>query len=64
MSTDREQELVNLCYSLVLTCTNKKQKDHFLQKSTEERAEWIRMQLNSNGFPTTPLGSSWGILDD
>ena len=55
----KEQELVNLCYSLVLVSTSDKV---FCKKSNEEKAEWVREHLNAMGFPTIPMGARWGYL--
>lgn len=55
-----EQKLVDICFSIALTIkTNKK---YFGKLSYEETADWVAKQLDGCGFPTTPCGSSWGIL--
>lgn len=35
---------------------------YFKRKSREDIAEWIAKQLKECGFPTKPIGSSWGVL--
>ena len=32
--------------------------------SIEETANWITKQLKDSGFPTHPVGSSWGVLEN
>ena len=58
---NREQELINICYELVLTITSKSHVDIFKKKNNEEKAKWVRKQLINCGFPTKPCGSSWGV---
>lgn len=33
-------------------------------KSNEEIAEWVAHNLKECGFPTTPCGMSWGVLNE
>ena len=54
-----EQKLIDLCFSMILSSTSNKK---FCKKSNEEKAKWISDTLKENGFNTTPVGSSWGIL--
>lgn len=57
----REQKLIDLCFSLCITMHLAK--DDWVQRVTrEEVAEWVSQQLEGCGFPTKPMGSSWGIL--
>ena len=58
----REQKLVDICFSCVLTVLNEKYRDSFIKMSQEERAEWVAKQLKGCGFPTEPSGASWGRL--
>lgn len=59
MSTKREQKLVDICFAVGIMLH-----DHpNLQYMTrEEVGEWIAKQLKDNGFPTKPVGMSWGVL--
>ena len=57
--TSREQQLVDICFELVLTSVN-----HiwFKDKKIEEVANWVAEKLRDSGFDTQPMGSSWGVL--
>jgi len=59
-----EKKLVEICFDLVLTCTDKKTyNEHFKNKNNEEKAAWVKKQLEQCGFELTgPIGSSWGYL--
>lgn len=59
MKTEREQKLVDLCFSLVYPQWN-----HMHPMKPEELMSWVADQLKQNGFPTTPVGSSWGVLEE
>lgn len=59
----KEQELIDICFQLVLTCLDKKYVKNFIKMSQEQKAEWVAAQLKGCGFSTHPCGSSWGILD-
>lgn len=62
MSETREQKLVDLCFSLCITLHASK--DGWLKDATrEEVAEWVHDQLEGCGFPTEPMGVSWGVLN-
>ena len=55
-----KQKLVDIMFEIGLTIASNKN----LQKSSNEQvADWIKNQLNQCGFPTTAVGSSWGVLD-
>jgi hypothetical protein len=58
----REQKLVDICFSLVLTITHKEHAAIFAAKTNEEKAAWVAEQLRGCGFDTTPCGASWGLL--
>ena len=60
MSKEREQKLIDILFEVAMTLNS----STFPDMTREELAEWIRRQLKGCGFPTTPIGSSWGILDD
>lgn len=59
---NREQQLIDICFELVLTCTDKMHAKHFSKMSIEDRAAWVVNQLEGCGFPTKPCGSLWGVL--
>jgi hypothetical protein len=60
----REQQLVDICYQLVLTALDHEYVDHFRKLTQVQRAEWVTDQLRGCGFPTTPCGALWGVLDE
>lgn len=59
MATPREQKLVDIMFQVAMVAA-----EHLHGKTDEEIAEWVRQQLDGCGFPTTPIGSSWGHLTD
>lgn len=61
MSYEREQKLIDICFELVLT--TQQSKFWFQDKGTEEVMEWVADQLHYCGFPTHPVGGSWGKLE-
>jgi hypothetical protein len=60
---NKQQELVNICYELVFTCTEKMNIKRFTKMTMEEKAEWVSKILKGCGFPTHPQGALWGVLD-
>lgn len=56
----REQKLVDICFEVALRIHA--HPEIFTPKTTEEVATWVAQQLNQCGFPTTPVGASWGVL--
>lgn len=61
MRESREQKLIDICFQLVMTLHN--HQDFLASKSREEIATWVANTYRDCGFPTTPIGSSWGVLD-
>lgn len=59
MSTNREQQLVDIMFQMVLTTHSH---EWFKTATTEEVAEWVRQQLGKNGFTVIPSGLSHGVL--
>lgn len=62
--TYREQKLVDITFEIALLLTSEKYADHFRKLGRDGVAEYVANQLNGCGFPTTPVGSSWGVLPD
>ncbi len=58
----REQKLVDICFQLVLTATDRNFKKDFTRMNVVEKASWVAKQLRECGFDTEPCGSSWGVL--
>ncbi len=59
---NKEQELVDLCFELVFTAVECH--DYFKDKTKVQIAEWVSGRLAGCGFPTVPVGMSWGMLLD
>ena len=57
----REQELVDICFSIGLQMSE--QSLSFDIMPVDEKADWIAKQLREAGFDTSPVGSSYGILN-
>jgi len=56
---DEQQRLIDIAFQLVLTYRD----STVLQKqSAHEVAAWVASQLEACGFPTKPVGASWGVL--
>jgi hypothetical protein len=60
-TTDREQKLVDIAFSMAFTVLGNK--EYFAKMTHSEVADWVAKQLRECGFPTTPMGASWGVLD-
>jgi hypothetical protein len=58
MSTEREQRLVSILFECVMVS----HAYHKKEMTNEQLAEWVRAQLKGCGFPTKPVGASWGVL--
>lgn len=56
-----EQKLIDICFQIGLAVHSNEW--FFREKSSEQVAEWIATQLSECGFPTRPVGGSWGILE-
>lgn len=56
-----EQKLVDLIFEI--TGVAMERTEFFAPKTHEERMQWVAHQLQQCGFPTTPVGMSWGVLD-
>jgi hypothetical protein len=61
MERSNEQRLIDISFDLVLTFRSH-YNSYFKDKSQEEVAKWVAANLDLCGFPTEPVGSSWGIL--
>lgn len=59
----REQELIDICFQLVLVATEKQHRKFFNKLDNEGKAKWVAEQLEKCGFKTYPCGASWGILE-
>lgn len=62
MATQREQQLVDIVFSCVLTITAPEHAAIFAAKTNEEKAAWVAKQLRECGFDTVPVGACWGRL--
>ena len=61
MATEREQKLVDIMFQTALMIHKNK---GFDEMNAEELTGWVARQLEQCGFPTTPVGSSWGKLNE
>lgn len=57
---NKEQKLVDIMFDVAMTI---RKHDSLKNKTQEELAAWVAEQLRNCGFPTTPVGASWGMLD-
>ena len=60
----KEQELINIMFQCVLLRHDPNYREHFDAMTQEQMAEWVAHQLRECGFPTSPCGASWGVLDN
>ncbi len=56
----KEQQLINIAFSIALTVAS----DEFTLTDRDDIATWVALQLKECGFPTRPMGASWGVLVD
>jgi len=61
MNISREQKLIDICFSIAITLHM--HQAGWKDASIEEVAEWVATQLQECGFPTHPVGMSWGVLE-
>lgn len=54
-----EQKLIDIVFSVAETV---RQYKDLKNGSQEHLMEWVARQLFESGFPTVPIGSTWGIL--
>lgn len=63
---EHEQKLIDIMFEVA-------QASYLMWRTPEERAEyyknirdghmeWVAKQLKECGFPTVPMGASWGVL--
>lgn len=58
--TKREQGLVDLMFDI---CLSMKDRPDWVEKANYENiCIWVAKTLRSCGYPTQPIGSSWGVL--
>lgn len=53
----REQQLIDIMFEIATGSKSCSFKNH------EVHMKWVAAQLRELGFPTTPVGSSWGVLN-
>jgi hypothetical protein len=54
-----EQKLIDICFECVQAVMTDRR---FEDKPMPEIMKWVAEQLRDNGFDTTPVGASWGVL--
>jgi len=62
--TESENKLVDLCFSMVGTASDPKNQKQFGAMTHDQRMAWVAKQLKECGFPTIPIGSTWGRIID
>lgn len=62
--SNRNQKLVDIMFAFVLLRHDPMFRETFDALSQQEMADWVAKQLLECGFPTSPCGMSWGVLDD
>lgn len=62
MSLEREQTLVDIAFQLV--SATHFSADWFATMTHEQKMKWVAEQLAGCGFHTTPMGASWGVLNE
>jgi hypothetical protein len=63
MSTENyssEQKLIDIIFQMASVMHE--HADFFKEKDKEDVMRWVAHQLEEYGFPTQPVGSSWGVL--
>jgi hypothetical protein len=56
----REQRLIDLMFEMVYRTT---QSHAYWRPDRDAAMAWVAHHLKENGFPTTPIGLSWGMMD-
>lgn len=59
MNNEERQLFIDTCFMLVLHATSSQE---LLLATQHERAKWVAHNLEQIGYPTKPVGSSWGVL--
>jgi hypothetical protein len=60
--TRNEQKLVDILFQCVSVATDPVHQSLFSGMTQEQKMEWTANQLRMCGFPTVPMGASWGHL--
>jgi hypothetical protein len=55
------QDLIDLTFEIALAIQSN-QEGYFKGKTREEVAKWVAEKLLNCGYPTKPMGCSWGVL--
>lgn len=58
MDRSSEQKLVDMCFEFAIMA-----KSYMKGKTNEQVAAWVAHNLKECGFPTVPMGMSWGVLE-
>lgn len=59
MNNSERQKFIDVMFEIAMLSAK-----YMHGKSNEEIAKWVSDQLHTLGYPTTPVGASWGILND
>lgn len=58
----REQQLIDAGFAMVGLLFDPEFHQNFLGLGHEGRMKWVARQYREIGFPTRPMGCSWGVL--
>lgn len=56
------QELIDMTFSMVSLVLDEAYHKAFMKMSQEEKMAWVAKQFRECGYPTQPMGASWGVL--
>lgn len=56
-----EQQLIDIMFRVVMV-RHTNPDNMFGEMSRDEIMEWVALQLECEGYPTQPMGLSWGVL--
>lgn len=59
MARSEQQHLVDIMFEVAQVAA-----EFMHGKSQDEICKWTAEQLRKCGYPTTPMGASWGVLDE
>ena len=63
LPSSREQKLVDICFALVFTATDKRWRSTFAKWTQEQKAQWVAKELRECGIDTSPCGGLWGLIE-
>jgi hypothetical protein len=61
-SRSEAQRVIDLTFSIAGMISDPAYRKQFDALTHQQRMEWVARQLRECGFPTQPMGASWGVL--